>query len=168
MQPTRTTIRAAASQWQADIQPTHHLRLSLCQARCNDPIGKRSWLHGDEISYEEVYQRFVRSLSKRLAPNRNVWKRFKPIIPNMGCLHGKQGNTSWHFHINLRISERVNEETLMREVLLGAYHEPWVPNGPEYVNLSRIRSGDRAIFYTMKEGFDHVIGVPWERTSRPT
>lgn len=82
---------------------------------------------------------------KCLAPNRNVWKRFKPIIPNVGCLHGKWGNTAWHIHVNLRVSERVDDETLLHGIYLTALKEPWIPNGPDYVNLSPIRSGGGAI-----------------------
>lgn len=163
MHPTRTSIRAAASQWEARVQPTHHLRISLCEKLCADPATKGPWEVGDEEVYGEVYDRFVRCLSKRLAPNRNVWKRFKPIIPNVGCLHGKWVNSSWHFHINLRMPERIDEEALLHQVYLTAMNEPWVPNGPHYVNLSPVRSGERAIAYTMKEGFDHVMGVPWEK-----
>lgn len=159
MQTTRTQIRSAASKWQSEIQPTHHLRLSLCQSRSFEPATGRTWVLGDEIVFEGVYQRFIRSLSKCLAPNRNVWKRFKPIIPNVGCLHGKWGNTSWHFHVNLRISDRIADETLLHTIYLTALKEPWIPNGLDYVNLSPIRSGGGSISYTMKEGFDHVMIV---------
>ena len=159
MTSKRNAIYAAANEWHESIQPTHHLRLSLHKARCMDPIGKRNWMRGDEIVYEEVYQRFIRSLSKGLATNRNVWKRFKPIIPNVGCLHGKWGKTDWHLHINMRIPDRVGEETLLHLIYATALKEAWVPNGLDYVNLSSIRSSRGAISYTMKEGFDHVIIV---------
>jgi hypothetical protein len=163
MQSTRTQIHSAASDWSARVKPTHHLRLSLCQSRSFEPLVGRTWVSGDEIVYGEVYDRFIRSLSKCLAPNRNVWKRFKPIIPNVGCLHGKWRNTSWHIHINLRSPEKVDDETLLHAVYLTALKEPWIPNGPDYVNLSPARWGGRAISYTMKEGFDHVMGVKWEK-----
>jgi hypothetical protein len=163
MQNTRTQIHTAANEWCGRVKPTHHLRLSLHEKLCLDPIGKRNWVQGEEIAYGQVYERFIRTLSKSLAPNRNVWKRFKPIIPNVGCLHGKWGNTAWHIHVNLRVSERVSDETLLHTIYLTALKEQWIPNGLDYVNLSPIRSGERAFSYTMKEGFDHVLAVPWEK-----
>jgi hypothetical protein len=57
----------------------------------------------------------------------------------------------------------MEDEALLHQIYLTALDEPWVPNGPHYVNLSPMRSGGRAIAYTMKEGFDHVMGVPWEK-----
>jgi hypothetical protein len=163
MPTTRNQIHSAANEWCSRVKPTHHLRLSLHEKLCVDPIGKRNWVQGEEIVFGKVYERFIRSLSKSLAPNRNVWKRFKPILPNVGCLHGKWGNTAWHIHVNLRVSERIDEETFLEAIRQTAEVEPWVPNGAHYVNLSPIRSGERAFSYTMKEGFDHVLAVPWEK-----
>ena len=163
MPTTRRQIYSAADEWHERVKPTHHLRLSLHKAKCMDPIGKQHWIQGDEIIYGEVYQRFIRSLSKGLAPNRNVWKRFKSILPNMGCLHGKSGKTDWHLHINLRLPDRVDEEKLLHKIYLTVWNEPWVPHGLDYFHLSAIRSGPRTLSYTMTEGFDHVRGVPWDR-----
>lgn len=106
--PNRSTdLRTTAVRWATRVQATHHVRLSFVRGR-QFPF---AYQKGDQIIYEEVTDRFVRKLSKHLAPNLNVWKRFKGdfMIPFTSGFHGSYGNVHPHVHINLRKPERVSE-----------------------------------------------------------
>lgn len=153
--PNRSTdLRTTAIRWATRVQATHHVRLSFVRGR-QFPF---AYQKGDQIIYEEVVDRFIRKLSKHLAPNRNVWKRFKGdfMIPFTSGFHGSYGNVHPHVHINLRKPERVSEAGLCRAVLEVARAEPWIRKSDRCF-VEPLKSEVRSIRYGMREGMDTVI-----------
>ena len=137
------------------VTPTHHLRLSFCKGK-QHPF---AYEKGDAIIYEKVTHRFMRQLSKRLAPNRNVWKRFKHdfTISFTSALHGAYGNVHPHVHINLRKPNRVSEAGLFNAVVETATIEPWIrQRDPFNINLIETTSV-KSIRYGMREGLSTII-----------
>ena len=137
------------------VKPTHHLRLSFVRGR-QFPF---AYEKGDEIIYGEVTRRFVSKLSKRLAPNLNVWKRFKSdyMIPFTSACHGQYGNVAPHVHINLRKPDRVTEAGLIKAVIETANEEPWIRSWDRFY-IHPIESTDvRSVRYSMREGLGTII-----------
>jgi hypothetical protein len=152
---SKNSIWTAAAGEAERVVPTHHLRLSFVRGRQFPLIYQK----GDQIIYDEATLRFVRKLSKRLAPNPNVWKRFKSdfIIQFTSALHGKYGNVHPHVHINLRKPERVTEAGLVNAVIATANAEPWIRSS-DPLNIDQIKSTDvRSVRYGMREGLSTII-----------
>jgi hypothetical protein len=156
---TTRPLWKASNQYAHDVRPTHHIRLTLLERRSivSDNDGAKRWvslLAGD--NFECAHHRFVYNLSKRLTP-RSVWRRFRPQLKSVGALHGVEGNTSLHVHLNIHIPERVDEATLANAVCLTAAFEPWIANGAESVNISRLKYAREAIYYTIAKGSEHIV-----------
>lgn len=146
-----------ADEWFASVQPDYHVRLSLLQRRSLGRVCGTYWQSGEEIFYREVCNRFIRSLSHRFCPNKNVWKRFRPILPNICCLHGKGNNKAWHLHLNIRAPEGISDVDFEKNVWDTARKNPWIPFGHHSIHVEPIRCQAKAISYTMKEGFSSVM-----------
>lgn len=137
------------------VVPTHHFRLSFVTGRWF-PF---AYQKGDEIMYEMVTLRFMNKLSKRLAPNRNVWKRFKRdfTIKFTSAYHGRHENVHPHVHINLRKPDRVTEAGLFKAVIETLRDEPWIRSWDPFY-LSPIESTSvRSVGYGMREGLETII-----------
>ncbi|OYU74932.1 MAG: hypothetical protein CFE32_16165 [Alphaproteobacteria bacterium PA3] len=152
---TKNSKWSAAAFEAERVVPTHHLRLSFVNGR-QFPF---AYQKGDEIIYETVMLRFMNKLSKRLAPNRNVWKRFKRdfMIKFTSAYHGRHENVHPHVHINLRKPDRVTEAGLIKAVIDALSDEPWVRSWDRFY-IHPIESTDvRSVRYGMREGLGTII-----------
>jgi hypothetical protein len=152
---SKNSIWTAAAGEAERVVPTHHLRLSFVRGRQFPLIYQK----GDQIIYDEATLRFVRKLSKRLAPNLNVWKRFKRdfTIKFTSAYHGHYGNVAPHVHINLRKPDRVTEAGLIKAVIETANEEPWIRSWDRFY-IHPIESTDvRSVRYGMREGLGTII-----------
>lgn len=157
MYVSRNKLFATADEWFAAVEPNYHIRLSLLKSRSLGRLSRTGWKSGEEILYREVCDRFVRSLSRRFCPNQNVWKRFRPILPNICCLHGGGGKTAWHLHLNILAPDGISNVDFETHVWDAAKKNPWIPFGHHFIHVEPIRCQAKAISYTMKEGFSSVV-----------
>lgn len=139
---------------------THFVTLSLKQHRVilND-TGFTSLIRGDDIVYQFTYEGFIRSLSKDLI-GKQIWKRRKLSIPNVGSIEGNGNEKRYHLHVCLRKPPHLSESDFQRCISKTASGNPWFEISPYAVRIDTLETPEdskRAALYSLKHGLDRVL-----------
>ena len=112
--------------------------------------GFKTFIHGDNFRYEEVYRQFVCRLSKRIYGKTN-YKRWGKNIPNAGTL---EGGNHMRFHLNILLQrpDFINESEF--EIVI---QEEWAKLQWAMPDINIQTCGSGCIYYVLKEGEDRVF-----------
>ena len=152
-------IDEAVRQIAQQVQPTHFITLSLVQGlKIDGPNGVATWAKGDDVIYNETYNKFVRCLSKSVVTPA-VWKRHKPHLANAGSIEGGSNGERFHLHINIRKPDRMSDQAFEAAIKQTAEGNPWIMNGQYAVDIRRISGVEHqvgSVGYSSKRGLDRI------------
>ena len=142
------------------VNTTHYITLSLCAGRMVQTLCRgRRWIAGDDIIYNETYESFIRSLSKRLA-GRADWATNRRLLKAVGVIGGdKSLNINDHLHIQIEKPASVLENDFLEAVHSVAAGNMWVKQGPYAVDIQSVEPGQaasRVTHYTVNHGVDRL------------
>lgn len=141
------------------INPSHFITISLNKSICIDSIhGSRLWLKGDDIRFNDAFQKFIDSISKELV-SKHSWRRHKPRIQAVGSIEGI-GSDNPHVHVSIEKPMLLPEQQFIDLIRRKVDGNRWFKKGPFALEIQPIferSDGHRTIGYSLKKGYNHIL-----------
>lgn len=149
------------------LRPTHFITISLKQARTIANGDYKTFVVGDDIIYNKVFERFINSLSKQACTPRR-WKSQRPILQCAGAIEGgveedghkNQYRPRYHLHLMIKKPDDLTEEQFRIILIRTASGNNWIMNGKYSIDIKSIDESSDVVnkmFYTFKRGFKRLL-----------